>query len=490
MNAFQLQWVILALFTGTYGSEEKEDNFDETPLKKTKFESSTAAKSDEEDATLGHKIAETNLVISVASEVVYDINNLTDVKSETEVNDDEDKILETSKEHKIKFINYETECSITEISTIEVRSEETILQKKTRSDSFTCVAIDREDNATLEVSLKSRDNEHLNNFEDVKNETMTHDDDKKISVSSEENIMKFTDNETELFSITKKETNDSLGAERMDFIFAQNDFKECCENVCTFSSHPDVYSDTTDITVLSLSKEIKGTEPNKDNNDNVGDAEDEFKALNSDKDAENGEESKNPANVKNNENTKEFNYGEDDEIVVEEFKHTENVNDNDNSREFGNGEDDVQVVAETHRQYLYRMLRPDEDHGNGITPKDINSTTSINDHVAYGSSSFQKSKYISCTKSEEKVFEFASIIRRKERHLKRTIIKIDKSKLGCNVDIVDLTDTSNHVLLVDAIAKKRALRFAEVLLVPEVHIPAESITAIAHIQNGSITHYS
>ena len=74
--------------------------------------------------------------------------------------------------------------------------------------------------------------------------------------------------------------------------------------------------------------------------------------------------------------------------------------------------------------------------------------------------------------------------------MKRTIIKIDKSKLGCNVDIVDLTNTSNQVLLVDAIAKKRALRFAEVLLVPEVDIPADSITAIAHIQSGSITHYS
>ena len=65
--------------------------------------------------------------------------------------------------------------------------------------------------------------------------------------------------------------------------------------------------------------------------------------------------------------------------------------------------------------------------------------------------------------------------------MKRTIIKIDKNKLGCNVEIVDLTHTSNQVLLVDAIAKKRVLRFAEVLLVPEVDIPADSITAIAHI---------
>lgn len=103
-------------------------------MKKTKFESSIAAKSDDEDTTVGHKIAETNLVISVASEVVYDINNFTDVKSETEVDDDEDNILETSEEHKSKFIFYETECSRTEISTNAVRSQETILQKKTRSE--------------------------------------------------------------------------------------------------------------------------------------------------------------------------------------------------------------------------------------------------------------------------------------------------------------------------------------------------------------------
>ena len=74
--------------------------------------------------------------------------------------------------------------------------------------------------------------------------------------------------------------------------------------------------------------------------------------------------------------------------------------------------------------------------------------------------------------------------------MKRTIIKIDKSKLGCNVGIVDLTDTSNQVLLVDDIAKKRALRFDEVLLVPAVDIPADSITAIAHIQDSLVTHYS
>ena len=86
------------------------------------------------------------------------------------------------------------------------------------------------------------------------------------------------------------------------------------------------------------------------------------------------------------------------------------------------------------------MLRPDERNENG---KRTNSTTSIKDHVANGWSSCQKSKYISCTKSKEKIFQFALTIRRKEMYLKKRIIKIDKSKLGCNVEIVELTDTSN-----------------------------------------------
>ena len=357
MSNFRLIYISTELYDS---SEENDGDIDDIPLKKTKFESLIAAESDEEDPTPGRKIAVTNLVVSVASEVKYDFNNLTNDKSETE---------------------------------------------------------------------------------------------------------------------------------RTEIIFAQDDFQECCEKACTYSSEPDLSSDTTDITVMFGSKEMNIAEPNKVNDENVKDAENEFKAFSFDKDGENGEKSKNPANVRNNENTKDFNNGEDD-VVVEVSKNPENVKDNDDIKEFGNGDDDNQVAVETHEQYLYRMLRPGEDHENGITAKDINSTTSINDHVAYGSSSCQKSKYISCTKSEEKVFEFASIIRRKERHLKRTIIKIDKRKIGCNVDIVDLTDTSNQVMHLGDRAKKNALRFAEVLLVPEVDIPADSITAIAHIQNDSVTHYS
>lgn len=464
---------LIYISTGLYDSSEENDgDIDDIPLKKTKFESLIAAESDEEDPTPGRKIAVTNLVVSVASEVEYDFNNLTNDKSETELDEDEEKIFKTSEEHKV----YETEFSITEIATNEELSEKHILQKKTRSESFACVATDRDDNVTLKVSLRSRDIEQLNNFAGVKNETVTRDDDNKISETSEENKIRFINNKTQLFSRANIETNGNLDAERTEIIFAQNDFQECCE------------SDTTDITVMFGRKEINIAEPNKVNDENVKDAENEFKASSFDKECEKSEKSKNPANVKNNENTKDSNNGENDDVVVEVSKNPENVNDNDDIKKFGNG--DNQVAVETHEQYLYRMLRPGEDHENGITAKDINSTTSINDHVAYGSSSSQKSKYISCTKSKEKVFTFASLIRKRERSQKRMIIKIDKSKLGCNVDIVDLTDTSNQVMHLGDRAKKNALRFDEVLLVPEVHIPPESITAIAHIQNGSITHYS
>ena len=238
------------------------------------------------------------MVASVASQIVNDFNNFTDVKSETEV-DDEDKILETSEEDKSKFINYQTECSITEISTNEVRSEEIILQKKTKYESCAYVAIHNDNKATFEVGHTSRDNEHLNNLADVKNETVTHDDDKKISEILEENKSQFNSNETELFPMTTIETNGISDAQRT-----------------------------------------------------------------------------------------EFNNGEDDEVVVVESKRLENVNENDDAKEFGNGDDDDNAAGETYGQYLYRMLRPGEDHENGITPKNINSTTSINDHVANGSSSY------------------------------------------------------------------------------------------------------
>lgn len=124
----------------------------------------------------------------------------------------------------------------------------------------------------MEVNLRSRDNEHLNNLAEVKNETVTHEDNKKISEILEDNKIKFIDNETELFSIAKKETNDSFCAGRTDIIFAQNG-----EKVCTYSSHPDVNSDTTDITVLFENKEIKDAKLNKVNDENVQGAANEFK---------------------------------------------------------------------------------------------------------------------------------------------------------------------------------------------------------------------
>ena len=117
--------------------------------------------------------------------------------------------MESSEDHKFKCINYETECAITKISTNDVRSVENILQMKIRSESCTCEAIDREDNATLEINLKCEDNVHLTNLSNFKIETVSHDDDKKIPEILEENKIKFINNETELFSLTKTVTNGS-----------------------------------------------------------------------------------------------------------------------------------------------------------------------------------------------------------------------------------------------------------------------------------------
>ena len=95
-----------------------------------------------------------------------------------------------------------------------------------------------------------------------------------------------------------------MAAARTKINFAQNQFYEFCKKVCTFSSLLYVSSDTTDIIVWFESKETNVAEPNKINDENVQDAENEFKALNSDKEAENVEESRNPSNDNNEDNTK------------------------------------------------------------------------------------------------------------------------------------------------------------------------------------------
>ncbi|XP_062585999.1 uncharacterized protein LOC134247684 isoform X2 [Saccostrea cucullata] len=165
--------------------------------------------------------------------------------------------------------------------------------------------------------------------------------------------------------------------------------------------------------------------------------------------------------------------GSDDVIgsLEENDDDTKNRNDPDDKKESEN--------------YLYRLLRPAETYITGIFPKNIHSSTSLEDHVSSGSSCSVASKFISCSKSLYKIKEFARLIRKSWRHELRYIVRIDRSLMGTDVEEIDLTDTSiRETHLTSDRSRRNSLRFEEIILVPTECIPPASVKTIGHVQNG------
>lgn len=164
-------------------------------------------------------------------------------------------------------------------------------------------------------------------------------------------------------------------------------------------------------------------------------------------------------------------------------------NDSDSTPESGNQTVTSEKSGEHNEideRFLYRLLKPNEDCNHGLRPKNFNSNTSIDDHVAYGSGDFEESKYISCSKTRDGINKFASIIKKNQRSQLRYIIRIDKTKLGDDCIIYDLTEESvREEHLQSDRAKRHSLRFDEVLLAPSREIPVECFTKVATVQNGA-----
>lgn len=138
-------------------------------------------------------------------------------------------------------------------------------------------------------------------------------------------------------------------------------------------------------------------------------------------------------------------------------------------------------------RFLYRLLKPGDSFNHAIEPKDFNSNTTIDDHVACGSSDFVRSRYISCSKTRESIGRFAYIIKRDLRSQLRYIVRIDKTKLDDDCKIYDLTEESVRTEhLHSDPARRHSLRFDEVLLAPAYEIPVECFTKVATVQNGTI----
>lgn len=143
-------------------------------------------------------------------------------------------------------------------------------------------------------------------------------------------------------------------------------------------------------------------------------------------------------------------------------------------------------VAE--EKFLYRLLRPDESYAHGIKPKNVYSNTTIDYHVSNGSSDDVRSRYISCSKTRSGISNFAYLIRKAARFEERHIVRIDKTKLGDDCKIFDLTkETVRSEHLTSHNALKYSSRFDEVLLAPSWEIPVECFTKVATVQNRIIT---
>lgn len=108
----------------------------------------------------------------------------------------------------------------------------------------------------------------------------------------------------------------------------------------------------------------------------------------------------------------------------------------------------------------------------GLSAKDINSTVSVNDHVTNGSRG-PPSKYISCSKSEEAIMDFAS----KSITQPQTIVKIQIDPNDPSIEIIDLTDrwTLDEHVYVES-GRNFARKFDEVLI--KGHIPPECISVL------------
>lgn len=122
---------------------------------------------------------------------------------------------------------------------------------------------------------------------------------------------------------------------------------------------------------------------------------------------------------------------------------------------------------------LYRLLRADEDPAEGLTAKNPNSDVNVNSHVLNGSYG-PGSRYISCSKTLERINEFASRSITFPRRIVRIEINENDPDIKRIIDLTNFYELSQHVFTQQGINFAR--KFDEVLV--EGRIRAECITFI------------
>ena len=134
-------------------------------------------------------------------------------------------------------------------------------------------------------------------------------------------------------------------------------------------------------------------------------------------------------------------------------------------------------------EYVYRLLRFSENYKEGLRPKNLFSSPSLQLHVERGSRGVE-SRYISCCKTMSALRSLGGITN-KFQHV-REVVRINISKLDRNaVKVIDLTDYNVRRLHISysSSAWGYAERFDEVILAPSTHVPKECVERIG------IVHY-
>lgn len=127
------------------------------------------------------------------------------------------------------------------------------------------------------------------------------------------------------------------------------------------------------------------------------------------------------------------------------------------------------TVGENNQNYVYRVIRPDENPKHGLHPKNANRNMSIEGHVISGSRN-NGSQYISTTTDYNIAKQYAD-------RDGCQIVKIDLNKVPDNVKVYDLsTKIGQDTYLKGTSAKNFANASKEVLL--EGDIPPEAIKII------------
>lgn len=133
---------------------------------------------------------------------------------------------------------------------------------------------------------------------------------------------------------------------------------------------------------------------------------------------------------------------------------------------------------------MYRLLRPDEPYLEGLYPKDVNSKTSIREHIELGNQGKYQSRFISCCKTMK------AIERMVEKHCSdlayRHVVRINISKLNPkDVTIIDLTvkETVAQHLAGGFKAQTFSRFYEEVILEPKTCIPGECVEKIKTVRD-------